>query len=162
MDKEQITSFREEYFFLSNFYPCNVTIDGITYNNAEAAFQAQKSEDVDIRKAFVGLSGKEAKKLGRKVKLRPHWDDIRIPAMQFVVQQKFRENKDLREKLLNTKDAELIECNTWNDRFWGVCKGKGKNILGKILMDTRSYFNSPMTKIIESLLEEYDGGNENE
>jgi hypothetical protein len=50
--------------------------------------------------------------------------------------QKFT-NSELRQKLLATEDAILIEGNTWGDTFWGVCKGVGKNHLGKILMAIR-------------------------
>ena len=46
-------------------------------------------------------------------------------------------NPDLREKLVATGDAELIEGNHWNDTCWGVCKGIGQNNLGKILMEVR-------------------------
>ena len=41
------------------------------------------------------------------------------------------------DKLLDTGDTELIEGNNWHDTFWGVCKGKGQNNLGKILMEVR-------------------------
>jgi len=44
--------------------------------------------------------------------------------------------------LLQTGDEELIEGNKWGDRFWGVCKGKGKNNLGKILMKIRDVYKS--------------------
>jgi hypothetical protein len=42
-----------------------------------------------------------------------------------------------RDLLLATGDAELIEGNVWNDVFWGVCNGIGKNWLGKLLMQVR-------------------------
>ena len=38
----RINAFRNEYYFLSNFYEIPVTYQGITYQNNEAAFQAQK------------------------------------------------------------------------------------------------------------------------
>ena len=44
---------------------------------------------------------------------------------------------ELREQLLATGEAQLIEGNTWNDTFWGVCKGKGQNWLGRILVEVR-------------------------
>lgn len=37
-----IKEFRKNYFFLSNFYPCIVVYDGITYSSSEATYQAQK------------------------------------------------------------------------------------------------------------------------
>lgn len=39
---EKITSFREEYRFLSNFHQCPFEYKGLIYPNAEAAFQTQK------------------------------------------------------------------------------------------------------------------------
>ena len=54
-----------------------------------------------------------------------------------VVRAKFDQHPDLAQKLLETGDEELVEGNTWGDRYWGVCGGKGKNMLGKILMRVR-------------------------
>lgn len=39
---KKIDSFRGQYFFLSNFFPAPVIYGGLTYQNNEAAFQAQK------------------------------------------------------------------------------------------------------------------------
>ena len=44
---------------------------------------------------------------------------------------------ELRTKLADTEDEELIEGNTWNDTYWGVCRGVGENHLGKLLMEVR-------------------------
>ncbi len=44
----------------------------------------------------------------------------------------------LRTALEATGEATLIEGNTWNDTFWGVCRGKGQNNLGKILEAIRA------------------------
>ena len=57
------------------------------------------------------------------------------------VKAKFSKNPILKAKLLATGDAELIEGNWWNDTYWGVCKGVGKNKLGKILMRVRDELN---------------------
>jgi predicted NAD-dependent protein-ADP-ribosyltransferase YbiA (DUF1768 family) len=40
--------------------------------------------------------------------------------------------------LVSTDDRELIEGNTWGDTYWGVCGGRGKNMLGKLLMEVRT------------------------
>ena len=40
-------------------------------------------------------------------------------------------------KLEDTNGKELIEGNPWKDTLWGVCEGKGRNILGIILMEIR-------------------------
>ena len=72
-------------------------------------------------------------KIGKKFKLGITED---------VIRQKFN-NPELKEKLIATGDAELIEGNPWGDTFWGVCEGKGENHLGKILMKIRSELNEP-------------------
>jgi predicted NAD-dependent protein-ADP-ribosyltransferase YbiA (DUF1768 family) len=57
--------------------------------------------------------------------------------MTEIVGEKFNQNPELKEKLLATKDIELVEGNHWHDTYWGVCNGVGENHLGKILMAYR-------------------------
>lgn len=47
---EKIDKFRGEYYFLSNFYKCKIFMYGFIYNNAEAAFQAMKCDNIEGRK----------------------------------------------------------------------------------------------------------------
>ena len=56
--------------------------------------------------------------------------------MNWAIREKFKDI-NLSELLIGTEDVELVESNNWNDTFWGVCNGKGKNHLGKILMEVR-------------------------
>lgn len=135
MSKEIINNFRDKYFFLSNFYPSKICINGFTFNSAEAAFQAMKCPS--RIQEFINLPPNEAKRLGRKVKLRSDWELVKDGIMYRIVMDKFLQNNDLMELLLDTKDAILIEGNTWNDTYWGCCNGQGKNVLGQILMKVR-------------------------
>ena len=128
-----ILRFKDQYEFLSNFYEHPVTYNGITYRNSEAAFQAQKCPA--RIKEFTDLSASEAKRLGRKVNLRPNWDLGRLKVMEEVLRAKFSD-KDLKQKLIATGDQELVEGNWWGDRYWGVDK-TGENNLGKLLMKIR-------------------------
>jgi hypothetical protein len=132
-----ISSFQGKYEFLSNFYRTNVEIDGIIYKNAEAAFQAMKVNDVSTKKKFSHLDAANAKKLGRKVNLPSDWDYMRSFHMKRVLNAKFKKNHVLGELLKSTSPAILEEGNTWGDTYWGVCKGKGENMLGKLLMAVR-------------------------
>ena len=66
----KINSFRGNYYFLSNFYECPVTYNGLTYRNNEAAFQAQKCINLKDREQFCNINASEAKKLGRIIHLR--------------------------------------------------------------------------------------------
>ena len=107
-----ICSFRDEYFFLSNFYPVEIKLDGIVYPNAETAFQAQKTLDVEERRKFSMLKNPvQAKRLGRKVKLRDDWEEVKLDIMTEIVSQKFLQHPHLIEMLLQTGDEELIEGN---------------------------------------------------
>jgi ribA/ribD-fused uncharacterized protein len=138
-NKKVIDSFTKAsgYGFLSNFHPSTIYVDGKSYPTVEHAIQAHKTTDEKSRDLIRRASSPgEAKKLGRAVQLRTDWEEVKVDLMRSFVRKKF-ENPFLRPLLLQTEDAELIEGNTWNDRFWGVCRGSGQNWLGKILMEVR-------------------------
>lgn len=137
-----IDYFREEYEFLSNFYPSRLSYDGETYCNAEAAYQAHKCADPADRKAFVLLSADEAKRNGQKVALRPDWEQVKLPIMEAIVRAKFVQNPELAQYLLETGDKPLKQGNYWGDLYWGVDlkTGEGENHLGQILMALRAEF----------------------
>lgn len=134
--KKEITEFSGEYSFLSNFYPCTLTYEGITYNSSEAAFQAQKASPED-RYRFSLMNPGQSKKEARKLQINVnHWSLVKDQIMLDVVREKFK-NPYLSQLLLDTGDSVLIEGNTWNDQYWGVCNGKGLNKLGMVLMTVR-------------------------
>ena len=81
MELQAIKSFRDKHYFLSNFYPSPVKYEGITYQNSEAAFQAAKCVDPADRIKFANLNPSEAKRLGRRVKLRKDWEDVKVEVM---------------------------------------------------------------------------------
>jgi len=125
------------YGFLSNFHPSTIYVGKKSYPTVEHAYQAHKTLDESlieiIRKA---PTPGDAKKLGKSLVLRSDWNEIKVSLMETFIEKKF-ESPFLRSMLLKTGDAELIYGNTWNDRFWGVCRGSGQNELGKILMAYR-------------------------
>ena len=143
--------FDEEYAFLSNFYDSPIefmTVDGkkMIAPTVEHAFQAEKAMFSQEQEAIINAAtpGK-AKRLGRHVLLRPDWEDVKDEAMEEFVSRKFQ-IPELRDKLLATGDANLVEGNTWHDSVWGVCTCpkcinnpniEGQNKLGKILMKVR-------------------------
>jgi ribA/ribD-fused uncharacterized protein len=136
---KMIDAFDGEYRFLSNFWPD----DGFTN---EHVFQAMKTQD--WAEQMIVLTAADpylAKKYGRKVTLRPDWNEIKDDVMLVSLRLKFSQNPELRAKLLATGDAELIEGNTWGDRYWGVCDGNGHNKLGILLMQVRGELSDAET-----------------
>jgi N-glycosidase YbiA len=133
-----IDRFTGDHDFLSNFHPSPVEVDGILYPTVEHAFQAAKTLTLEEKQAVAAATTPDsAKRKGRKVRLRPDWEQVKVGIMEDLVRLKFTAHPHLRAKPLATGDAELIEGNNWNDRFWGVCRGKGQNQLGLILMGIR-------------------------
>jgi len=127
------------YRCLSNFHEQPFMYQGMLWYTSEAAYMAQKTEDLEIRKFFSALkTGKEAKQFGREVELRPDWDDIhRIHAMYRVLLAKFAQDKKSAGVLISTGNKYIEETNWWKDVYWGKCGGIGKNHLGQILMTIR-------------------------
>lgn len=141
---DEITAFRGEYAFLSNYYLCVVELDEVAYSSVEHAFQAAKTDNPDERYQIqIAPTPSRAKQIGRKVKLRADWESVKIGIMESLVRYKFTAHGDLRALLLATDDAHLIEGNTWNDRIYGAVWSEksqawmGQNHLGKILMKVR-------------------------
>lgn len=141
----RIDSFkRKETKFLSNFYPVTVSFEGERYAAVEDAFQAAKTLDPKERMLIqLCQTPADARKCGRKVTLRPDWNAVKVSIMLELLRQKFS-NPTLRELLLATGDAELVEGNQHHDNFWGNCTCRrcaeieGKNQLGELLMQVRS------------------------
>jgi len=140
-----IGPFKGEYAWLSNMYPCYITLPGsrVEWSCTETPYQRAKFTDRTIRDMFHGLNGYEAKKLARRYSgdVRPDWNDIRLHVMTTLVATKFSNQsphtQTLCNQLLNTGDSDIVEINTWGDTYWGVCRGVGENNLGRILMARR-------------------------
>lgn len=138
-EQEPINRFRDEHTFLSNFHPSPVVMDGMAYRTVEHAYQAAKTRDKQERKRIQAEHcAANTKTLGRKVSLRPDWEDVKLDTMLSLLRKKFM-IPDLRSKLLATGDRHLEEGNWWGDVFWGVDSrsGEGENWLGVLLMQVR-------------------------
>jgi hypothetical protein len=138
-----------QFAFLSNFYVAPVFVDFSDFGfgqswfaTTEHAFAACKASTTeafeDIRHAPTPGS---AKARGRRVTLRHDWEDIKDDVMAKCVITKFGQHADLRERLVATGDAVLVEGTLWGDRIWGVDLAHpnrpGQNRLGKLLTHVR-------------------------
>lgn len=114
----KISTFRGEYHFLSNFYQ---PYKGLTYPNAEAAFQAQKcSSDEDRIKYTFQKNPVRAKQMGKKEPNLPsNWDEISYDIMLDILRAKFAVPK-LAEMLETTGDVDLEESNHIQQKGGGL------------------------------------------
>ena len=138
-----ITRFHGETRYLSNFAPAEVVLDGEVYLSTEHAFQAAKTLDKETREKIRNGTPGQAKRLGRKIKIRDDWDEMRLSTMETLLRQKFLTDNEYGKKLMATGTQEIVEGNRWHDQFWGSCDcpkcgGGGQNNLGKLLMKIRA------------------------
>lgn len=114
-------SLREQYGCFSNFSRHSVELKGKIWPTSEHYYQAQKFADTEheemVRNA---VSPREAANMGRDKNrpLRTDWEEIKDSVMKDAVKAKFTQNKNLKEILISTKEAILVE-HTVNDSYWG-------------------------------------------
>ena len=134
-------SIRGPHGVFSNFSRHPVEIGGKVWPTSEHYFQAQK---------FVGTGHEEAVRLAatpsaaarmgrdRERPLRGDWEAVKDDVMRAALRAKLAQHADVRDLLLSTGDAEIVE-HTTNDRYWGDGgDGTGRNVLGRLLMELRA------------------------
>ncbi len=134
------------YGCFSNFSPHGFSADDLWWPTSEHYFQAQKFNGTrqydGIRRAPSALRAADLGR-ARSHPLRRDWERVKDEVMRRGVYEKFRQNEDIREILLATGQEELVE-DTATDHYWGRgTTGTGKNMLGRILMRTRTRLARP-------------------
>jgi len=126
-----------EYGDFSNSAPYPFMMDGQMWPSVEDYFQAQKFELAAHREKMREADYPTARRLAqdREQKLRSNWELIKLGVLRAAVWAKFTYYDELRDLLLSTDDAELVDHSEhWDEaRDWS-----DKNLLGRILMDVRS------------------------
>lgn len=133
-----VVTFRNQHFFLSNFYLSDIKYEG-TYEHLFQSEKCAKQNDKEIIRNAA--TPKMVKIYGRSIKMRSDWECVKAETMEKILRLKFNDLK-LGKLLKETGDVQLIEQNYWHDTFWGVCtcskhKRTGLNKLGFILMKIR-------------------------
>lgn len=154
---ETSNGFRDEFFFLSNFYeaPTKMQLAGVDglFKTGEHLFQAQKTlfmrpeenKTEWVNRFIAAPTPAKAKYVGRSIRINvPSWDEYSTVAMKKTIYAKFSQYPDLKQKLLATGDLLLVEYNSWGDTVWGVNEStrKGENRLGSLLMNLRTYYQN--------------------
>ncbi len=140
----------DKYCF-SQWYPSAFIVDGVKYPSAEHWMMAKKALLFNDKEQYENIilteSPAKAKKMGRLVK---NFDDKiwKTNASSFVIEgnwHKFSQHKNMKEFLLNTNNAIIVEASPF-DKIWGIgtktyetnpTKWKGTNLLGFALMEVR-------------------------
>lgn len=144
----------EENGYLSNWYLSRFSADGIEFSSMEQYMMYQKAccfHDAETAEKILNRNDVGMiKQLGRAVKDydESYWNGVRQIIVYKGLQAKFSQDEELKEKLLDTKDAILAECAV-KDRIWGIGlsmtdpnrfekdKWRGQNLLGYSLMMVR-------------------------
>jgi ribA/ribD-fused uncharacterized protein len=141
------------YGAFSNLYPRPIEFEGRVYPTSEHAYQAGKASKPAVREWILSAPTPSLAAMaahGLYVwDVVPNWAQIKFDRMRVVLRAKFEQHADLKDLLLSTGDARLVEAGTVNNavnRLWGEVDGKGENTLGVMLMELRSEFARPKTK----------------
>lgn len=130
----------DSYGEFSNFAPFPITLDGKTWPTSEHYFQANKFlDDKHVEAIRNEPSAMIAARMGRSRSrpLRADWESVKDQVMKTALMAKFTQHESLRELLLETGEATLVE-HTKNDAYWGDGgDGSGHNRLGELLMEVR-------------------------
>lgn len=128
----------------SNLCKRPIVFEGRTYPTAEHAYQAGKPSKPAVREWILSAPTPALAAMaahGLYVwDVVPNWAQIKFDRMRAVLRAKFEQHDDLKELLLSTGEARLVEAGTVNNavnRLWGEVDGKGQNMLGVMLMELR-------------------------
>ena len=176
-----IDRYKGRWYFLSNFYPCEIKFKGIKYPSVEHYYVAQKFKgmqfyqghyftEIDFKELLARVKeASDVKKIGQSMKIRTDWDAVKYNVMMYGVQYKFTKHDDLKQMLISTGDEDLVEGNFWHDQYWGDCTCNGKsclseglNNLGKIQMIVRDEIKPKQEPSFEDMINKkfWDKGNE--
>jgi ribA/ribD-fused uncharacterized protein len=129
-------SFRNDKWFLSNFYPVDFAYQGVVCRSVEHAYQALKTTDAALRvRIRAAKTPGQAKRIAGSLLPLPR--NERLTLMRNLLRIKFHIPM-LKRWLLETGSEVLEEQNPWGDTFWGICNGKGENWLGRLLCEIRA------------------------
>lgn len=145
---------------LSQWWYSEFYFEGIKYSTAEQWMMARKAalfNDHDIFNRILATTNpKEVKALGRMIKNFDQniWDKNKYEIVKIGNRLKFSQNKPLRDYLINTSDAVIVEASPY-DLIWGIglkqedegikdpSNWKGLNLLGFALMEVRDFLIDP-------------------
>lgn len=137
------------YGAFSNLYRRTIVFEGREYPTSEHAYQSGKAAKESVREWLLSAPSPSLVAMAAHGlytwDIVPDWSKVKFDRMRGILRAKFTQHQDLRELLLSTGDARLVEsAKTDNpvNRLWGEVNGKGRNMLGVLLMELRSELRS--------------------
>jgi ribA/ribD-fused uncharacterized protein len=130
--------------FLSNLFDAPIEIENSIWPTSEHYYQAMKHDDVvvieKIRRQKKALNSKfVSRKACKRLKRWPN-DEHKLSSMRIAIKAKFDQHPILKSKLLRTAPLKIIE-DSPKDPYWGNGKKEeGKNMMGVLLMELRSFY----------------------
>ncbi len=141
------------YGAFSNLYKRAMTFESRQYPTAEHAYQAAKARKESVREWILSAPSPSLVAMaahGLYVwDVAPDWSKTKFDRMKKVLHAKFGQHEDLADLLLSTGDARLVEAGRVNNainRTWGEVNGRGKNMLGVLLMEVRTELRAKKEK----------------
>lgn len=138
------------YGAFSNLFRRAVEFEGATFTTAEHAYQAGKARKPEVREWLMAAPSPALLAMAAhglyQWDITPSWSRIKFDRMRAVLKAKFTQHDDLRDLLLSTGSARLVETATVDNavnRLWGEVNGVGKNMLGVLLMELRTELTAP-------------------
>lgn len=133
------------YGAFSNLYRREILFEGETFATSEHAYQAGKPRKPAVREWLMAAPSPALLAMaahGLYVwDINSDWSKVKFDRMKRVLTAKFTQHEDLKELLLSTGTARLVESATADNavnRLWGEVNGVGKNKLGELLMEVRA------------------------
>ena len=113
--------FNSEHVFMSNFFPCTITLADATCSSLEQAYFFLMAKDLgNIKVAELILktqNPRKIKKLGATLIATVTWSNKAPQVMYDLLKLKYQQNPKLKERLIATGDKKLIESTM--SKFWG-------------------------------------------
>jgi len=133
------------YGVFSNLYRRSIIFEGREFPTSEHAYQAGKARKESVREWILSAPSPALVAMAAHGlytwDIVPDWSSIKFDRMRSVLRAKFTQHDDLKELLISTGTSRLVEVGKVDNpvnRLWGEVNGKGKNMLGVLLMELRA------------------------
>ena len=151
VDDKKGLAFQGHHSVFSNMAECDLIHGGHLFTSSESAFQYEKAKICGAKKEereILKAGSYKAKSIGKSIKENKEWEAKRLDIMYNITLEKFKQNDDMKAKLVATENLRL--CEATPSKYWGcgipmsklneIKEGNicGANKMGQILEKIRS------------------------